>query len=97
MALTREEILHIASLARIGIKNEEEIAHYQQDLSSVLDYFVELASLDTDTVEPIGHITGMENVSRRDESVDFGQQGKEAIVKNAPETKDGFIKVKSVL
>jgi Asp-tRNA(Asn)/Glu-tRNA(Gln) amidotransferase C subunit len=39
----------------------------------------------------------MQNVYRNDRNEDFGDSGREAIFKNAPETKDGYIKVKSVL
>jgi len=94
--LTREEIANIAALARVGIE-DDDIEKYQKDLSAVLDYFKELKKLDTENVEPISHITGMHNVLREDRDVDFGNIGKDAILKNAPETKDGSIKVKSVL
>lgn len=94
--LSKQEIQHIAGLARISL-SEKEIEKYQKDLSGVLDYFAELQKLDTDRIEPIGHITGMNNVFRTDKVADFGSLGKEAILKNAPETKDGYVKVKSVL
>lgn len=94
--LSRDEIKNIAALARLGVE-EEDIEKYQKDLSAVLDYFKELEKLDTENVEPISHITGMYNVLREDRDVDFGSVGREAILKNAPETKDGSIKVKSVL
>lgn len=94
--LSKEEIQHIAGLARISL-NEKEIEGYQKDLSGVLDYFSELQKLDTENVEPIGHITGMSDVFRSDRSEDFGSIGKEDILKNAPETKDGYVKVKSIL
>jgi aspartyl-tRNA(Asn)/glutamyl-tRNA(Gln) amidotransferase subunit C len=94
--LTREEIVHIASLARIGL-SESEIESYRKDLSAILDYFKQLEQLDTENVEPISHITGMENVFRADHSEDFGSLGRKAILENAPETKDEYIKVKSVL
>jgi len=93
--LTVDEIKHIALLARIGIK-EEEIEKYRKDLSAVLDFFHELETVDTTNVSPIGHITGMMNRARLDQSVDFEQKGKDRIMKNVPETKDGFVKVKSV-
>lgn len=94
--LTKEEIQNIATLARIGL-SEKDIEKYQQDLSEILDYFKKLDEVDIEGVEPIGHITGMKNVFRTDGNVDFGDLGKEAIMQNAPEEKDGYIKVKSVL
>lgn len=94
--LSRDEILNIATLARIGL-TEKEIKKYQHELSDILDYFKKMEELDVSNVEPIGHITGMQNVFRSDKNEDFGELGREAIMKNAPERKDNFIKVKSVL
>ena len=56
-----------------------------------------LEELDVEDIEPIGHITGMQDVFRSDEESDFGSIGKEDILKNAPDRKDGYVKVKSVL
>jgi aspartyl-tRNA(Asn)/glutamyl-tRNA(Gln) amidotransferase subunit C len=94
--LSKEEILHIATLARIGL-DEKDIEKYQHDLSAILDYFKKLDELDVSNVEPIEHITGMKNVFRSDRKEDFGLLGKAAIMKNVPEEKDAYIKVKSVL
>ncbi|EKE16517.1 MAG: glutamyl-tRNA(Gln) and/or aspartyl-tRNA(Asn) amidotransferase, C subunit [uncultured bacterium] len=94
--LSVDEIKHIANLARISLK-EKEIEKYQKDLSDILEYFKKMEELDTEKVEPIGHITGMKNVSRFDKASDFGLIGRENILKNAPEMKNGYVKVKSVL
>ncbi len=94
--LTKDEIKHIAALARISL-TDEETEKYQKDLSAILDYFKKLEELDTEKIEPIGHITGRFNSFREDKQEDFGSLEKVAIMKNAPETKDKFIKVKSVL
>lgn len=93
--LSIDEVKNIALLARIGIQ-EDEIAKYQQELSAVLDFFRELETAATDGVLASGHITGMMDVTRADRMEDFGNSGKEAIKKNFPDTKDGFLKVKSV-
>ena len=94
--LTKEEILHIATLARIGM-TDKDVEKYQHDLSSILDYFKKLEEVDVSGVEPIGHITGMQNAFRTDKYEDFGSLGKEEIMRNVPEARDGYIKVKSVL
>ena len=94
--LTRDEILHIATLARIGL-DDKDIEKYQNELSDILDYFKKLEELDVDNIEPIGHITGMQNVFRSDKQEDFGSSEKTEILKNVPESKDRYIKVKSVL
>jgi len=94
--LSQEEIEHIATLARIGL-NEKDVEKYQHDLSGILDYFKKLDEVDVTGVEPIGHITGMTNTFRNDKQVDFGDLGKAGIMRNVPEVRDGFVKVKSVL
>lgn len=94
--LTKEEVQHIAALARIGL-TEKETEKYQKELSAILDYFKKLQELNTEKAEPIGHITGRFNSFREDKMEDFGNLGKEAIAKLFPESKDGYDKVKSVL
>jgi aspartyl-tRNA(Asn)/glutamyl-tRNA(Gln) amidotransferase subunit C len=94
--LSKEEIINVATLARIGV-NEKDVEKYQHDLSEILDYFKKLDEVDVSNVEPIGHITGMQNTFRTDNQADFGALGREEIMKNAPEVKDEYIKVKSVL
>lgn len=93
--LSVDEVKHIALLSRIGLK-EDELLQYQKDLSAVFDFFNELETLPTDRAVPIGHITGRSDVMRTDAHEDFGYAGKEQIMRNAPDTKDGFLKVKSV-
>lgn len=93
--LSKEEVQNIALLSRIGMR-EEEIPRYQKDLSAVFDFFRELETLPTDDVSPIGHITGRSDVMRLDAHEDFGRDGKALLLKNAPDTKDNFLKVRSV-
>ncbi|NCQ06567.1 MAG: Asp-tRNA(Asn)/Glu-tRNA(Gln) amidotransferase subunit GatC [Candidatus Moranbacteria bacterium] len=93
--LTQEEVEHIALLARVGIM-ENEKGKYQKNLSLVLDFFHELETVDTDAVEPIGHITGSENRARTDMFVGVAEEEKQGIRDNMPEMQDGFVKVKSV-
>lgn len=95
MALSAEEVRHIALLARIGL-SEEEIPVYQKDLSAVFDFFKELEQVATEGVEPIRHITGSVDVVRKDAVDDFGASQKEKIMKNVPGTHDNFVKVRSV-
>lgn len=93
--LSVDEVKHVALLSRIGL-TEEEIPQYQKDLSAVFDFFRELETLPTDDVAPIGHITGRVDVMRDDIHEDFPRAGRDQILKNAPDTKDNFLKVRSV-
>lgn len=92
--LSKNEVKKIASLARIGL-DDKEIEKYQKDLSAILNYFEKLKEINTEKVEPISHITGMENVFREDISHAF--KNIEVIKELFPEEKNGFDKVKSVL
>jgi len=94
--LKKEDIIHIAELARIGLK-EDEIEKYQRELSLILDYFKKLDTVDTDNIEPIGHITGINSVLREDVSQASDDDVKDGIVKNFPQTVNNKVKVKSVL
>lgn len=66
MKFSKEDILHIAKLARLHLK-EEEVEQYQKDLGSVLTYVEKLQELDTKEVPEFQHAAGGENVFRTDE------------------------------
>lgn len=92
--IKKEEVKHIAELARIGL-SEEELEKYSQDLSGILDWMKQLEELDTENVEPTKHIVGIKNISREDKERKF--ENREKIVKLFPEEKNGYNKVKAVL
>jgi len=92
--ITKEEVQHIAGLARVGV-DEKDLEKFATDLSAVLDWIEELKEVDVAGVEPTAHITGMENRLREDAMIGF--ENKEAIIGLFPESKNGYGKVKSVL
>lgn len=92
--ITKEEVQHIAGLARIGL-SEKEVEKYSKDISSILDWVKQLEEVDVSGVEPTAHITGLENVTREDRAHNFADKDK--IIGQFPEKKDNFDKVKSVL
>jgi aspartyl-tRNA(Asn)/glutamyl-tRNA(Gln) amidotransferase subunit C len=92
--ISKEEVKHIAGLARIGL-GEKDIDKFSKDLSAVLDWVKELQEVDVSGVEPMAHITGMENVTREDKARSFSDA--EKIIELFPDKKDGFGKVKSIL
>ena len=93
--LSEEEVKNIAHLARIGLA-DQEIGKYRHDLSVVLDWMQELREVDTGGVEPIGHITGLENATAKDTISVATPAEKKRIVANFPQTKDGYNKVRAV-
>jgi aspartyl-tRNA(Asn)/glutamyl-tRNA(Gln) amidotransferase subunit C len=92
--LTPEEVKKVALLARIELR-DGELEKFQKDLSSILDYVEELKQVDTEGLEIVSQVTGLENVQRDDEPKTA--ENHDAIIANAPATKDGYYKVKSIL
>lgn len=65
MKLTHDEVKHIAKLARLGL-SEDEIEKFSVQLSDILSNAAMLDEVDTEGVEPIAQITGLQNVSFSD-------------------------------
>ena len=94
MKLTRQQVTHIAELARLAL-TEEEITLYQEQLSAVLAYAERLQALDTDAISPTATVLPARNVMRTDES--RPSMARDDILANAPQTKDGCFRVQAVL
>lgn len=95
MALTKEEVKHIALLARLGL-TEEEIEKFAGQLSAILDYVKQLEEVDTEAVLPTAQVTGLENVMADDAINQAGAEVREELLKLAPEREDNLVKTKSV-
>ncbi len=96
MKLDKEQIKHIANLARLEL-SEEELEKYGSQLSGVLDYIDQLKEVDVSDTEPTAQVTGLSNVFRHDEALDCGKEIREAALREAPELEGGQIKVRRVL
>lgn len=93
--ISKEEVEKIVQLARLTV-SESDIAKYQTELSAILGYVEIIDKVDTKNVEPTAQVTGLSDVYAEDKSRP-SYPGRDEILKNAPEKKDGFIKVKKVL
>lgn len=94
MALTREEVLHIARLARLGL-SEEDIEKFQSQLSTILEHFQVLRQVDTEGVPPTSHTLPLENVMRDD--VVQPSWPVDRILANAPQREGDLLRVRAVL
>ena len=65
MALSIEDVHHVASLARLSLTLAEE-KQYQSQLSAILDAIAALSELNTDHVEPTSHASVSESIERED-------------------------------
>ncbi len=94
MAISLEEVLKIAHLCRLEF-SEEEAKRLSEELSSILDYFKKLQTLDTKDVPPTFHAVKLKTPFREDQVSSFSNI--EEILKNAPELKDNMIVVPKVV
>ena len=94
MALSREEVEHIAQLARVGM-TPEDLDTFAEQLSHILEQFEILDEVDTDDVPPSSHPIDITSVFRDDEVTP--SYPREDVLANAPREDDGFFRVKSVL
>jgi aspartyl-tRNA(Asn)/glutamyl-tRNA(Gln) amidotransferase subunit C len=93
--LSRDDVLKLAQLSRLKL-TDEEIERFREELSSILEYVEKLNSVDISGLEPTYQVTGLKNVMRKDEVIDYGYKT-EDLLKNAPAVQDGQFKVRRVL
>ncbi len=94
MALSREDVLHIAQLARVGL-TEEDVVKFQHQLSHILAQFEVLRAIDTEGVPPTNFALPLENVMRDD--VVEPSYDVETILANAPLREGNYFRVRRVL
>jgi aspartyl-tRNA(Asn)/glutamyl-tRNA(Gln) amidotransferase subunit C len=92
--LSKEEIEHIAMLARLSL-TEEEKELFGAQLSSILDYMEKLNELDTENIEPTSHVLSLSNVMREDAPRD--SIPREDALSNAPDRTDKFYRVPKII
>lgn len=94
MVLTREQVEHVANLAKLSL-TEEEIELYGRQLSAILEYFAMLQQLDTDAIPPTATVLPLRNVMRADEC--GPSLPREDVLANAPAVAEGHFRVKAIL
>ena len=94
MKLSREEVKHIATLARLGL-TEADVEKLREQLSNILENFEALKQVDTTDVPPTSHPVALTNVLRDDEVAPSFPP--EEILANAPQEENGCFRVRAVL
>ncbi|MFQ5343062.1 MAG: Asp-tRNA(Asn)/Glu-tRNA(Gln) amidotransferase subunit GatC [Anaerolineae bacterium] len=94
MALSREEVSHIAELAKLGL-TRHEMEQYREQLSAILDYAAMLQQLDTAAIPPTASVLDLQNVMRADEV--RPSMPREDVLANAPDSEAGQFRVRAVL
>ena len=93
--LSRGDVLKLAKLAKLSL-TPEEVELYREEISEILGYVELLQNVEVDDLIPTYQVTGLKNVTRPDEAIDYKIK-REDLLKNVPEVEDGQIKVKRVL
>ncbi len=93
MEISRDEVLHVAKLARLAL-SEQEIEKFREQLSAILEAVGKVSELDLDGVPPTSHPLDLVNVLAEDDPVP--SLSREAALANAPDPEDGFFGVPPV-
>ena len=90
--IEREQVLHVAKLARLRL-SEEEVERMVGELSGILGHVDRIGNLDLEGVEPTSHVVALENVLRDDEP--RPSLPRDVALSQAPEPQDGAFRVPS--
>lgn len=93
--VTVDDVKKVASLSGLSLP-EDELELYRDQFNEILSYVEQLNAVDLEGLEPTYQVTGLSNVTRPDEIIDYGISA-EALLQNAPDQQDKQIKVRRVL
>jgi aspartyl-tRNA(Asn)/glutamyl-tRNA(Gln) amidotransferase subunit C len=93
-SLSRDDVEHVAHLARLGL-TADEIGQLQDQLNHIVEQYAKLAELDTDAIAPTAQTIELENILRDDEP--RPSLPASAVLDNAPETRDGRLVVPAII
>ncbi|PDW03684.1 Asp-tRNA(Asn)/Glu-tRNA(Gln) amidotransferase subunit GatC [Candidatus Viridilinea mediisalina] len=93
MALSIQEVAHVAQLARMRL-SDEELELMQSQLSNILEYIELLQEVDVTGVEATAQVTGLSSVLRPD--LVTGALSREEVLANAPDQAAGMFRVRAV-
>lgn len=94
MKIDRQQVMHVAQLARLSF-SEEELSTFVTQLNTILDYFDTLKDVDTRDITPTSHLMAAETPVREDEVAAFADNP--LLLRNAPSHEKGCIKVPKVI
>ena len=94
MILSREEVEHIAELARLELTDEEK-SRFREQLSDILDYAARLQTIDTSRISPTASVLAERSLLREDIAVEG--LSIDQVLKNAPSTGDHQFRVPPVM
>lgn len=94
MAITRQEVKHVARLAKLEF-TKEELDMFAVQMDDIINMVQQLEEVDTTGVPVTTHVTDAFNVMRED--VAAKGTNRDLLMKNVPESQDGYIKVPAII
>lgn len=94
MKISKEEVLHVANLARLSL-DEAAIERFADQIGTVLEYVDKLNQIDTEGVTPTSHAIFLSNAFREDVVLDHLER--DDALANAPENEDGSFIVPKII
>ena len=94
MAISREEVIHIAKLACLNL-TEAEIEKSTKDMQEILELANMVNNVNTEGMNETVAANNKRNVLRKDEVVDFGNR--ELLLQNAPSQDEGMFRIPKVI
>ena len=97
MGITNDELKYIARLAKLDV-GKSELKNFKSQFEKVLNFVSQLKEVDVSDISAtsVGHINNEVNNWREDDILTCTDEIKKAILKEAPETKGGYVKVPGV-
>lgn len=94
MAIGSEEVKHVAGLAKLAFK-DEELAKFTGQMDEIINMVRQLSEVDTTDVPVTTHVTDAINTLREDVAVKGTDR--DLLMKNVPQSQDGYIKVPAII
>ncbi|MFP4697920.1 MAG: Asp-tRNA(Asn)/Glu-tRNA(Gln) amidotransferase subunit GatC [Eubacteriales bacterium] len=94
MKITKEQVEHVANLARLNL-TEEEKKQMTKDLEDIIGFADQLNELDIEKVKPTAHVIPIQNVFREDKARDSLERNE--LLKNAPNKQNGCFSVPKIV
>ncbi len=94
MAISKEEIIHIAKLASLNL-SEEEIEKYTGDMQEILEFANMINNVNTEGMNETVAANEKSNIFRKDEVINF--ENRELLLQNAPSQDEGMFRIPKVI
>ncbi|GGI64641.1 MULTISPECIES: Asp-tRNA(Asn)/Glu-tRNA(Gln) amidotransferase subunit GatC [Enterococcus] len=94
MAISEKEVKHVANLAKLSF-SDDELQEFTVQLGKIIDMVEMLEEVDTEGVPFTSNVVDVINVMRED--VPAEGWNRDELMKNVPESEDGFIKVPAIM